>query len=324
MAHATFEQWGCRPDDVVLCNLPISHVGGTHDQLAVQLYAGAAGILVPKFDPRELMETISKQKVTFFGAVPSMYRLIFKTCDLSEYDLSSVRMTILGGEPASAELIRRIAGAFFNSTIAVSWGMSETAGFFTFSSVDDAHEMIENTEGKPAPGFEMQVAGFDGRFKKAGDIGEFLVRGPSVISGYLDAADNEGTFVDGWLKTGDLGFLDENGYMHYVGRSKEMYISGGYNVYPLEIETYLNTYPGVNAAAIIEFPDELWGEVGYAFVVPEEGVELSADELFVHCKKGLADYKRPKKIFVTREIPRSVVGKIAKKELRNNIDQFVR
>ena len=234
MAEATLEQWHCEADDVVLCNLPVSHVGGTHDQLAVQLYAGATGILVPKFNPAELMDSISRERITFFGAVPSMHRLIFQTCDLSQCDLSSVRLAVLGGEPTPAELIQRISATFPNAAIAVSWGMSETAGFFTFSGLEDHHEVIEKTEGKPAVGFDMKVLANTGELAKVGETGELLVKGPSVIDSYLDKEDNSGAFVDGWLKTGDLGFLDEDGYLHFVGRTKEMYISGGYNVYPLD------------------------------------------------------------------------------------------
>ena len=324
MAEATIEQWRCNANDVVVCNLPISHVGGTHDQLAIQLYSGATGVLVPKFNPAELMDTISREQVTVFGAVPSMYRLIFQTCDLSQCDLSSVRVTVLGGEPTSAELIQRISATYPNAAIAVSWGMSETAGFFTFSGIDDHVDVIEKTEGKPAPGFAMKVLAYNGELAKSGETGELLVKGPSVIDSYLDKEDNQGTFTDGWLKTGDLGFLDENGYLHFVGRTKEMYISGGYNVYPLEIETVLNTHTGINAAAIIEVPDETWGEVGYAFVIPEEGMELDANEVMTFCKTNLADYKRPKKIFITNDIPRSAIGKIMKKNLRENIDEYIK
>ena len=324
MAEATIEQWRCDSNDVVLCNLPTSHVGGTHDQLAVQLYSGAAGILVPKFNPPELLDAISREKITFFGAVPSMHRLIFQTCDLTPYDLSSVRLIVLGGEPTSAELIQRISGAYPNAAIAVSWGMSETAGFFTFSGLEDHIEVVEKTEGKPAPGFDMKVIAHSGESARSGETGELLVKGPSVIDGYLDKEDNRGTFADGWLKTGDLGFLDENGYLHFVGRTKEMYISGGYNVYPLEIETVLNTHKGINAAAVVEVPDETWGEVGYAFVIPEEGVELDADEVITFCRTNLADYKRPKKVFITNDIPRSAIGKIMKKDLRENIDDYIK
>ena len=138
-----------------------------------------------------------------------MHRLIFQTCDLSRSDLSSVRVTVLGGEPTPPELIERISTTYPNATIAVSWGMSETAGFFTFSGIDDQLAVIAKTEGKPAPGFDMKVLTLAGELAKSGETGELLVKGPSVIDSYLDPEDNQGTFADGWLKTGDLGFLDE-------------------------------------------------------------------------------------------------------------------
>ncbi|MFC5591196.1 class I adenylate-forming enzyme family protein [Sporosarcina soli] len=150
-----------------------------------------------------------------------------------------------------------------------------------------------------------------------------LVRGDSVIRGYLDKENNNGAFLDGWPKTGDLGYLDEKNYLHYVGRSKEMYISGGYYVYPLEIESFLNAYPSVNASCIIEVPDETWGEVGVAFIVPEDGVTLDADEQLLYCKNGLADYKRPRKYFIRKDLTNISVGKIAKQEIRGNLASFL-
>ncbi len=125
------------------------------------------------------------------------------------------------------------------------------------------------------------------------------------------------------MKTGDLGYMDENNYLHYVGRIKEMYISGGYNVYPLEIESFLNAYPGVNTSAVLGIPDGVWGETGCAFVIPEEGVELTTQQITGYCREGLADYKRPRKIIILKDLPRSAIGKIAKQELVKNLNDYL-
>ena len=129
--------------------------------------------------------------------------------------------------------------------------------------------------------------------------------------------------MDGWMSTGDLGKLDEKGYLHFMGRIKEMYISGRYNIYPMEIESYLKAYKGVNTSAVLEVPDPLWGETGVAFVIPEPGVELKSEDLLQYCKKGLADYKVPRKIIITQDVPRSLIGKIAKNELRKSMKDYL-
>ncbi len=323
MAKATTRNWNIDSKDKVLCNMPTSHVAGTHDLLATQFYAGATGVLVPKFDPQETLEIASKYGITFLGGVPTMYRLIFKNADSSKVDLSSVECVVVSGEPSSAELIKQISQTFPNGKVVASWGMSETAGFFTFTSLDDAPDIVETTEGKPEKGFGMKIVDTKGDELPQGEIGEIWVKGDSVINGYMDPEDDKNVFINGWMGTGDLGKLDKKGYLIFIGRIKEMYISGGYNVYPMEIESYLNKYPGVNTSAVLETPDPIWGETGVAFIIPEPGFELQPEDLLQYCKKGLADYKVPRKIIITEDVPRSLIGKIAKNELSKNIDKYL-
>ncbi|WP_028316627.1 class I adenylate-forming enzyme family protein [Desulfatibacillum aliphaticivorans] len=324
ISKATTDMWGILHTDKVLCNMPTSHVAGTHDLLAAQFYAGATGILMPKFDPMETLAAIEKYGISYFGGVPTMYRLIFKNADVTAHDLSSVRLAVLSGEPSSQELVQQVSQAFPNGSIVASFGMSETAGFFTFTTPDDPPERAEKTEGKPAPGFEMKIVDLHGADLPVGEVGEMFVRGDSVINGYMDPEDDKNVFMgDGWMATGDLGRLDDQGYLIFMGRIKEMYISGGYNVYPQEIEAFLNAYPGVNTSAVMETPDEVWGEIGVAFVIPEPGVDLDIEALKAHCKKHLADYKRPRKFIVTDDVPRSLIGKVVKKELKKNLDKYL-
>ncbi len=323
MARATAETWNVTSADKILCNMPTSHVAGTHDLLATQFYAGATGVLLPKFDPQETLDMASKHGITFLGGVPTMFRLIFKNADFSTVDLSSVKLVLTSGEPSSPELVRQISQAFSNAKIVASWGMSETAGFFTFTNLADPLEIVELTEGKPGKGFGMKILDPDGNELPQGQVGEMWVQGDSVINGYMDPEDDKNVFQNGWMGTGDLGKLDERGYLIFMGRIKEMYISGGYNIYPVEIESYLSTYPGVNTSAVLEIPDPVWGESGVAFVIPEPGIELTPKELLEYCQKGLADYKIPRKIIITQDVPRSLIGKIAKKELREIMTQYL-
>ena len=169
----------------------------------------------------------------------------------------------------------------------------------------------------------MKILDLNGNEVPQGEVGEMWVKGDSVSSGYMDPEDNKGVFLDGWMSTGDLGALDKDGYLHFKGRIKEMYISGGYNVYPVEVETYLNTFKGVNTSAVLEIPDPVWGETGVAFVIPEPGLEIESEALMQYCKKGLADYKVPGKIVITQDVPMSLIGEIAKKELRQMIEKYL-
>ena len=323
MARITCETWEANSNDRMIFQLPTSHVGGTHDIVATQLYAGATLVCMPAFNPVAWMEVITKYRVTVSGGVPTMYRLLFLNCDVNKYDLSFVRLLILGGEPSSPELIMQIKDSFPNSQVAASWGMTETTGYFTFTRLTDSVETVARTEGSPGFGLEMKILKTDNTWAEVGEIGELVVKGATVIKSYLNEEDNQDTFYDGWLKTGDLGFMDERGYLNFIGRKKEMYISGGYNVYPLEIETFLNAHPSINAACIIEVPDQVWGEVGYAFIVPEEGSNLTMEEIEAYCKEGLASFKRPRRIFIEKELPKTAVGKIAKQEVRKNIGKYI-
>lgn len=323
IARATVDSWKISPEDRMLCNLPTSHVGGTHDLLAVQILAGATGVLAPSFDPQQMLQFCSKFGLTVIGGVPTMYRLTFNKCAVKDYDVDSVRLIIVSGEPSPVELIYQINSEFPNATVVASFGMTETSGFFTFTKLDDSLEVVARTEGTPYHAFDMKILRSDGQWAAAGEVGEMLVRGDSVISGYLEPEDNKGSFLDGWHKSGDLGYMDANNYLHCAGRTKEMFISGGYNVYPLEIESYLNAHPKINSSCVIEIPDEIWGEVGCAFVVPEDGGAIREEEIEQYCRDGLADYKRPRKIIVEKDLPRTVVGKVARQEIRKNIRKYL-
>lgn len=252
-----------------------------------------------------------------------MYRLIFQHANLTDYNLHSLKLLIVSGESSSPELIHRIQTSFPSASVVGSWGMTETSGFFTFTKVGDSVEKITRTEGEPGPGFEMAIMKTDGTTATTNEVGEIWVKGESVIKSYLDVKDNASSFSNGWLKTGDIGYLDDENYLHFIGRSKEMYISGGYNVYPMEIETVLNAHPAVNASCIIEVPDETWGEIGIAFIIPENEGSVDEEEIYRYCRERLANYKCPKKVIIQQDLPKTLIGKMDKQKIRKNLHEFV-
>ncbi len=178
--------------------------------IAALVYVGGVMVLCPKFEPDEAMAFCEKYQITIFGGVPTIYRLIFKTCDTSKYDLSSVKFGFTGGEPSSPELIHSIQQLFPSAVVIKSWGMSETAGYFTFTDPKSDIEFLAKSEGAPGEGLEMRILRKDRSWADVNEVGEMLVKGDTVMKSYMDKGDNQKAFHDGWLKTGDLGYLDEN------------------------------------------------------------------------------------------------------------------
>ncbi len=321
MSRATVDIWDIDNSDLMLSYLPTSHVGATHDTITTTLFAGGTLVLMPRFNAEDAVEFIEKYNITVFGGVPTIYRLIFNEVEgWEEYDRSSVRVAILSGEPSPPKLVEKVQDFLPESDVVVSYGLTESCGFFCFSKPEDDLEIAKHTEGAPAPEFQAKIMKEDGKEASTGEVGELWIKGDSLMKGYLDEEKTEEAVEDGWFKTGDLGFLDEDNYLHYTGRSKEMFISGGYNVYPLEIESYLNKHPDVSNSFVTEVPHETWGEVGWAFILPQEGSEVDGDELKEYCEEGLADYKIPRKFIIKEEFPRTEVGKVDKQTLRKEID----
>lgn len=320
------ESWKFTNDDVVVCYMSTSHVADTHDSITLAIYAGAASVCMKGFDPDELMATMEKYGVTYILTIPTVFRLLLLKVDFSKYDTSAMRCLVLSGEFVSAELANSVNAYFPNASVVSSWGMTETAGYFTMTLVGDDIQLICDTEGAPRGWNKMKALKDDGEWGKVGELGELCITGPQVIPGYMEEKHNEGTFFHKdsarWMKTGDTGYMDEMGYMHYVGRCKEMYISGGYNVYPPEIEKYISAHEKVNAVAVLGVDDPVWGEIGYAFIQLEQGAEMAAEEVIAYCKEGLAGYKVPKKVFIRTELPKTGVGKIEKKTIKNNLDLY--
>jgi acyl-CoA synthetase (AMP-forming)/AMP-acid ligase II len=246
-----------------------------------------------------------------------VYQSILDHPDRDRYDLSTLRLAVTGAADIPVELIRRMHDELPFRLIVTGYGLTE-AGTVTATAPDDDFETIATTVGRARPGLEIRVAGDEGAALPAGEAGELLVRGYSVMRGYLDDPDATAATIDadGWLHTGDLATLDDRGCVRIVGRIKDMFIVGGFNAYPAEIENLLLGHPAVARAAVVGVPDARLGEVGMAFVVVAPGTALEPDELVAWSRQAMANYKVPRLVELVTELPVNAAGKVEKETLR--------
>lgn len=319
-ARAQADHFGMSGEDVLLGHLPFNHVGGITCTIMAALVSGGSVALLPAFSPDAALRAVERHRVTFLGAVPTMYVLMLGRPDFAERDVSSVRLCMAGGsnvEPALAAAIRR---GFPEAPLYGLYGLSESSGACVLSPMDDDPETVSRTLGAIIGDFEARVTAPDGAVLPPGETGELQIRGACVAAGYWDMPDEtaEVFLPDGWLATGDMVALEPDGHLVLRGRKKEMYIQGGFNVYPVEIENVLTAHPKVAMAAGIGVPDAVLGEVGRFYVVPRPGAEPpTAAELTAYCRDRLADYKVPRQFVITPDVPLTPVGKIHKAVLRD-------
>jgi fatty-acyl-CoA synthase len=310
------------PDDVLVATLPFNHVGGITCTVLHALVARAAVVLVPAFSPAAALGAAARHGATILAGVPTMHVLMLAEPALAGYDLSRVRRVIAGGSNVDPPLARAIAAAFPAAHVENLYGLSETSGACIISAPDDDVATVCETLGTPLAGVEVRVVDpATGAEVADGDDGELQVRGPSVAAGYWDMpAETAEAFRDGWLATGDMVTRRASGHLVLRGRRKEMFLQGGFNVYPVEVENVLAEHPGVALAAGIGIPDPVLGEVGLYFVVPRDpAAPPEAAELTAWCRDRLADYKVPRRIEVRGELPTTPAGKIAKAQLRREV-----
>jgi fatty-acyl-CoA synthase len=301
--------------DVVLQLLPQFHVGGWNVQPLLAWWKGATVVLEPKFDPARALDLIEHRRITTMMGVPANYLFMAAERRFGDADLSSLRQAIVGGAPMPERLLRtwRDRGV----AIVQGYGLTEASPNVLCLPPEDAMRRL-GWAGKPYPHVDVALADpasgarIDGR-----GSGELLVRGPGVFAGYWrDPEATRATVRDGWLHTGDIAERDAEGFYRIRDRLKDMYISGGENVYPAEVETALHEHPAVADAAVIGVPDERWGEVGLAIVVVQPGASFDEQDLIAHCRRRLAAFKVPRVVHLAEELPRSASGKLLKRELR--------
>ncbi len=296
-------------DDVMLIVLPMFHSGGLFIQAAPTLYKGATMVIHRRFDPHMVYRDIQRYRVTKFLGVPTVYRALLRIPPDERGDISSLKVCAIGGEKTSHELIVRCMEAGFR--LRQVMGQTETS-ILLWASEEDMLKK-PGTVGRPVFHAEVELFDRHGRPVAPGSVGEIVVRGSIMMKEYWqDPERTESTIVNGWLHTGDLAYQDQEGYFYLVDRAKDMYISGGENVYPKEVELVLSQHPDVEDVAVVGVPDETWGEVGHAFVVPRPNTNPTQEEIIAFCQGRLAAFKWPKKVTFVSSLPRTSLGKVQK------------
>ncbi len=304
--------WDLRSDDVSPVHMPFFHTGGYNVTCLPLLRLGGKVILTRSFDPASMLGTIERERVTVFFAVPAMFRMMMETPEFSQKDLSSIRFCISGGAPCPASLID--AWRARGLPMKQGFGLTE-AGPNCFYLSDEDAKLRQDSVGRPMLHSHLRLVSEKGEVVAPGAIGELVIKGPHVCKGYWR---NDAAFysacVDGFFHTGDLMTRDENGFFYVVGRKKEMYISGGENVYPGEVERQLVQHPQVGDAAVLAVPNEKWGEVGFAFLRTHQ--QLSLEEVRIFLDSRLSRYKHPLHLVCMEQFPLLANNKVDRKALQ--------
>ena len=300
----------------ILCNFPINHVACVADTCCVNLVAGGTIVFQERFDPAQVLQTIERERLTLVGGVPTMLLMLLDHPDFVHTDFSSVELIAWGGAALPVSTIKRLqklAPRLINV-----YGMTETAANTTYTSPDADLVELSETIGRPSPYMPCRIVNADAEECAVGEEGELQFKGDYLLLEYLNRpqASREVYTEDGWLHTGDLGYWRDNGTISLVGRLSDMYKSGGYNVYPREIENRLESHPAVAMAAVVAVPDKRYQEVGAAFVMTNQSSQITADGLRDFCKETLANYKVPKTFSLVNELPMLPVGKVDKVSLK--------
>jgi malonyl-CoA/methylmalonyl-CoA synthetase len=307
--------WGWREGDVLIHALPLFHVHGLFVACHGALLNGSRMLWFAKFDPRATIERF--RDATVFMGVPTLYVRMLAEDTLTPQACARMRLFLSGSAPMLVETFEAWR-ARTGHTIVERYGMSETIMLTSNPYHGDPSRRKGGTVGQPLPGVQVRVHGDDGRPCAVDEIGNIEVKGPNVFAGYWQMPEKtkEEFTADGWFKTGDVGRFDADGYLTIVGRSKDLVISGGYNVYPAEIEGFINDMPGVAESAVVGVPHPDFGEAVVAVVVPKPGATLDANAIVAKLKQQIANFKVPKRVFVVAELPRNAMGKVQKNLLR--------
>ena len=299
-------------EDRYLIVNPFFHSFGYKAGILACLLTGATIVPQLVFDPGEAMRLIEEMRITVFPGAPTIYSSILDHPERDARDLSSLRLAVTGAAVVPVALVERMRAELAFDEVLTAYGLTEAVVVTMCRQGDDPHT-VATTSGRATAGFEVRIAG------GGSEPGEILLRGPNVMLGYLDdqAATAEAIDADGWLHTGDVGVLDDRGYLTITDRLKDMYICGGFNVYPAEVEQVLTRHPAVAEAVVLGVPDDRLGEVGKAYVVRRPGTGPAPAELIGFCRASLANYKVPRQVEFRAELPRNPAGKVLKRLLRS-------
>ena len=325
-AHAqnlrAFTEWsdivGLREGDRYLIVNPFFHAFGYKAGWLAALMRGATILPHRVFDTEVVLRRIDADRVSFLPGSPTLYLSLLAHPQLGRFDLSSLRVAVTGAASVAPELIRRMQQQLGFQTVLTAYGLTECCGLATVCHPGDDVDTIATTCGRALPGTELRCIDEAGNDVAAGAVGEVLIRGYNVMQGYLDdeGATRDAIDSEGWLHTGDIGSVDERGNLRITGRLKDMYIVGGFNCYPAEVENLITEHPAIAQVAVVGMPDERQGEVGRAYVVLRAGMSLGAAELISWCRERMANYKVPRVVDVVDALPLNASGKVMKNELR--------
>jgi len=316
-----------------ILTVPLYHIAGIQAMMAA-IYGGRTLVMERQFEAKEWMGLVQAEKANRAMMVPTMLKQLVDNPDFTKYDLSSLKVITYGAAPMPLPVIKKALELFPGVSFINAFGQTETASTITTLSPED-HQMTGTPEeierklkrlssiGKPMSDVEMKVIDEGGNEVPTGEIGEIVARGPRVMSGYWKDEEKTANTIDadGWVHTGDMGYVDEDGYFFLGGRSSDMIIRAGENISPEEVENCIRTYAAVEDVAVIGVPDEEWGEEPRAIVVLKKGQAATADEVMEHCRAELASYKRPRSVVFVDELPRNPMGKVLKRVLRDEHGQ---
>jgi acyl-CoA synthetase (AMP-forming)/AMP-acid ligase II len=313
-----------RGDPYLLVN-PYFHAFGYNSGIIVCLLHGAVNLPVAVFEPGEVLALIERERVAVFPGPPALFQGLLNHPDLDRFDVSSLRACVTGAAAIPVDLVVAMRERLGFETILTAYGMTETSGLAAHTRPGDPADLVASTSGCSIPDVELKIVADDGTEAAVGEAGELLVRGYQVTPGYLDEPEQTADAIDadGWLHTGDIATMDADGYIDITDRKKDMFIIGGFNAYPAEIERQLTEHPAIGMASVIGIPDDRLGEVGVAFVVPAPGGTPEPDELIDWCRERMANYKVPRRVWIVEDLPLNASNKVKKQELRQQADDLL-
>jgi long-chain acyl-CoA synthetase len=310
-------------EDRLLLDIPVNHVGGGVMAIMSMLYIGGTLVILDAFIPDQVLQTVQDERVTVMGQVPAQYIMLMMNPGFDDYDLSSLRHAVVAAAPSPRELFGQVKEKF-GVNLTNGYGLSEVSGAVSFTRPEeDSYDRLSTSIGIPNEGIEMAILDQEGGRLPPGEEGEIAIRGDAVMKGYYEMPEETDLVMtpDGFFRTGDMGRVDPDGYFYILGRKKEMYIRGGENVYPPEVEEVLTEHPGVLFSAVLGVPDEVMGEEGKAFIVPQPGSEPPTEEdIKKWCAERLARYKVPRFVEFRDSLPLTPLGKVMKKELYRELE----
>jgi HIP---CoA ligase len=309
---------GLRPGDRYLLVNPFFHSFGYRAGLLACLIRRATIVPLAVFDAEAALRLVERERITVFPGAPTVYTTLLEHPRLAEYDLSSVRLAVTGATVVPVPLLERMRTELGFTEVITAYGLTESCGTATVCPPDTDPHRLSTSCGTAIPGTEVAIVDPEGGRLPPGEHGEIVIRGYNVMVGYFEDPDATAAAIDadGWLHTGDIGWMDADGFLRVTDRIKDMYVVGGFNVYPAEVERLLARHPAVAEAAVVGVPDERMGEVGHAYVRLRPGTAATADELTAFCREEMANFKVPRRITFVDELPRTPSGKVQKFRLR--------